>query len=53
MMVRLYLEVDSELFAGFGASVLVASVLAAGALEVAEVGEVVEVESFELRESVL
>ena len=58
MMVRLYLEVDSELFAGFGASVLVASVLvasvlAAGALEVAEVGEVVEVESFEPRESVL
>ena len=48
MMVLLYLEVDSELFAGFGASGL-----ATGALEVVEVVEVVEVESFEPRESVL
>lgn len=49
-MVRLYLEVDSELFAGFGASVLVASVLAAGALE----EDVLLVdESLEPRESVL
>ena len=50
MMVKLYLEVDSELFAGFGASVFVASVLAAGALEegVLEVDE-----SLEPRESVL
>ena len=49
-MVKLYLEVDSELFAGFGASVLADSVLAAGALEegVLEVDE-----SLEPRESVL
>jgi hypothetical protein len=45
MMVKLYLEVDSELFAVFGASVL-----AAGALEE---GVLVVDESLEPRESVL
>ena len=55
MTVRLYLEVDSEVVAGFGVSVLVASdladsVLAAGALEE---GVVAVDEPFEPRESVL